>query len=55
MLLVSPSLPLIIVSLTLSLVAGEYGIVYKGKLSQGFNTGFNEVVAVKTLKGLLSE
>ena len=35
--------------------SGEYGIVYKGKLSEGFNTGFSQIVAVKTLKGVLSE
>ena len=32
-------------------LTGEYGIVYKAKLAKGFNTGFSEIVAVKTLKG----
>ena len=30
---------------------GEFGIVYKARLSKGFNKSFSEVVAVKTLKG----
>ena len=30
--------------------AGEFGIVYRGKLSEGFTT-FSKTVAVKTLKG----
>jgi len=30
---------------------GEYGIVYKGRLSKEFNTAFSETIAVKTLKG----
>ena len=33
-------------------VLGQYGIVYKGRLSKGFTKGFREVVAVKTLKGI---
>lgn len=33
------------------LFAGEFGIVYKGLLKKGFNEGFSETVAVKTLKG----
>lgn len=32
---------------------GEFGIVYKALLKQGFNKGFTEIVAVKTLKGSL--
>ena len=36
---------------SLSPVAGEFGIVYKGRLSKGFNKSFGTVVAVKTLKG----
>ena len=32
---------------------GEFGIVYKGLLKKGFNEGFSETVAVKTLKGTL--
>ena len=30
---------------------GEFGIVYKARMSKGFNKSFTEVVAVKTLKG----
>ena len=32
--------------------SGEFGIVYKARLSKGFNKPYNEVVAVKTLKGV---
>ena len=34
-----------------SVYVGEFGIVYKGNLSKGFNTSFSEIVAIKTLKG----
>ena len=32
-------------------IIGEFGIVYKGKMSEGFNKPFDQIVAVKTLKG----
>ena len=32
-------------------LAGEFGIVYKALLKRGFGEGYNETVAVKTLKG----
>lgn len=35
------------------LILGEFGIVYKARLSKGFNKSFSETVAVKTLKGNL--
>ena len=36
-----------------NVIAGEFGIVYKARLSKGFNKPYSEVVAVKTLKGVL--
>ena len=38
---------------TFALLSGEFGIVYKAQLSKGFNKPYSEVVAVKTLKGVL--
>ena len=35
-----------------TLFSGEFGIVYKARLSKGFNRPYSEVVAVKTLKGV---
>ena len=40
-----------IINILPSVYVGEFGIVYKGKLSKGFNTSFSEIVAIKTLKG----
>ena len=36
----------------IALFSGEFGIVYKARLSKGFNKPYSEVVAVKTLKGV---
>ena len=38
--------------LNLTIVLGEFGIVYKALLKEGYNKKYSETVAVKTLKGI---
>ena len=40
-------------SISLLRMLGEDGVVYKGRMARHFNTGFSQVVAVKTLKGTM--